>query len=119
MADKANDRRRGPGGGEAPPIVQRATDWIVANRSNWVKGLLMLAFYLVFWFVKLGVGLIALFQLGSLLITGRPNDPLRAFGASLAFFAHDIVAYLTCATERLPFPFTEWPRPGEADGGDW
>ncbi len=99
--------------------LQRTTEWIVANRSVWLRGLLMLALFFVFWLVKLVVGLIALFQFGSLLLTGQTNGQLRAFGASLAFYSHDIVTYLTCASERLPFPFTEWPRPMEDETGDW
>jgi hypothetical protein len=113
------DSRRAGNEGDPSPSIQRATDWVVANRSNWVRGLLMLAFYFVFWLVKLMVSLIGLFQFGFLLLTRQPNAPLRSFGASLALYAHDIVAYLTCATERLPFPFTEWPRPAEGEGEDW
>jgi hypothetical protein len=99
--------------------LQRTTDWIVANRSVWLRGLLMLALFFVFWLVKLVVGLIALFQFGSLLLTGQTNSQLRVFGASLALYSHDIVAYLTCASERLPFPFTEWPRPASDEDRDW
>jgi hypothetical protein len=96
----------------------RASDWLFANRSNWTRGLLMLVFFIVFWLIKFLVGFIALFQFGSLLFTGSPNRPLQVFGESLAFFSQDIVAYLTCASERVPFPFTEWPRRGEENEGD-
>lgn len=106
-------------GDRTASTMQRAGDWVVANRSNWVRGLLMLAFFFVFWLAKFAVGLIALFQFGSMLLNGGPNGSLCRFGASLAFYIHDIVAYLTCATERLPFPFTEWPRPAADEGGDW
>jgi len=90
--------------------ARQASDWIHANRSHWVRGLLMIAFFLVLSVVRLLVGLIALFQLGSLLLTGQSNGPLRRFGASFAFYTSDLVAYLTCATDDLPFPFSEWPR---------
>jgi hypothetical protein len=96
--------------------VQQATDWVSANRSRWVRGLLMLAFVVVFGALRFVVGLVALFQFGFLLFSGQPNIPLQRFGASLAFYAHDIVAYLTCVTERLPFPFTEWPRSANEEG---
>ena len=68
--------------------------------------------------MKLVAGLIALFQFGSLLLTRQTKSQLRVLGASLALYGHDIVACLTCASERLPFPFTEWPRPLEDETGD-
>ena len=115
----ANDRRKTASEGNPSSSIQRTMDWVVANRSNWVRGLLMLAFYFVLWLLKLLVSLIALFQFGFLLLTRRPNVSLQTFGASLAFYAHDVVAYLTCASERLPFPFSDWPRPADDETSDW
>ncbi len=112
-------RRPGTDDDGSQSSLQRTTEWIVANRSVWLRGLLMLALYFVFWLVKLVAGLAALFQFGSLLLTGRSNEPLRVFGASLALYSHDIVAYLTFASERLPFPFTEWPKPAYDEDRDW
>lgn len=90
--------------------LRTATDWVLANRSNWLRGLLMLFFFLVLGLVRVVVGFVALVQFGALLITGVPNERLRRFGASLALYSCDLVEYLACVVERPPFPFSEWPH---------
>lgn len=107
--------RQETGFGQAPGAAKKATDWVIANRNHWVRGLLMLVFAFVLGLLKLVVGLIALFQFGTLILTGEPNRPLQVFGQGLALYGHDLIAYLTCASERLPFPFTEWPGQGRLD----
>jgi hypothetical protein len=89
--------------------ARRATDWVYGNRSNWLRGLLMLGFFIVLGLIKVLVGLMALFQFGSLLINGEPNERLARFGSGLAAYTCELVDYLTCAEERLPFPFSDWP----------
>jgi hypothetical protein len=101
---ESGDRRLNEGEGSA-------TGWFHRNRSKWLRGLLMLAFYLVLGLIRLLVGLMALFQLGSLILTGEANERLARFGAGLALYTADLIAYLTCAEESLPFPFSDWPRP--------
>jgi hypothetical protein len=91
-------------------ILQRITNWFYATRDHWKRGVLMLLYVLAFSLVKLAVTLIALFQFGYILITGGPNDLVRGFGASLAVFTGELVAFLVCAEDQPPFPFREWPR---------
>jgi hypothetical protein len=94
----------------ADTVMQRVGDWFYATRDHWKRGLLMLLYILAFSLVKLAVTLIAIFQFGYILITGAPNGLVRDFGASLALFTGDLVAFLVCAEERPPFPFRDWPR---------
>jgi Domain of unknown function (DUF4389) len=94
----------------ADTLMRRVGDWFYATRNHWKRGLLMLLYVLAFSLVKLMVTLIAVFQFGYILITGGPNRLVRDFGASLALFTGDLVAFLVCAEERPPFPFREWPR---------
>lgn len=96
--------------------ARQAKDWVLANRSNWLRGLLMLAFFFVLGLVKLLVGLVALFQFGSLLLAAGPNDRLARFGSALSLYTGELVAFLTCAQDRAPFPFSEWPRASWPDG---
>ena len=63
--------------------------------------------------IKLAVALIAVFQFRYILITGGPNALVRDFGASLALFTGELVAYLVCADDQPPFPFRAWPRPSQ------
>jgi hypothetical protein len=109
------DNKVPPGSVRADTLMQRVGDWFYATRNHWKRGLLMLLYVLVLSLVKLAVTLIALFQFGYILITGGPNGLVRDFGASLALFTGDLVAFLVCADERPPFPFTEWPRPSRPE----
>lgn len=92
--------------------LDQASEWVAANRSNWIRGLLMLLFVFVFELVQLATGLMAVVQFVVLLVTGAPNEQLRRVGAALAVYSEEIVAFLTCATEDVPFPFSPWPRAG-------
>jgi len=89
--------------------MRRAAEWLSANRSHWIRALLMLLFYVVLSVLRLVVGLVALFQVVSLLLTGQPNETLRHFGGGLGRYAQDLVAYLTCADDQAPFPFGPGP----------
>jgi hypothetical protein len=98
--------------GKETGTLNKLSDWAVANRNNWVRGLLMLVFAFVLGLLKLVVSLMALFQFGALVVTGEPNQRLQTLGQGLALYGHDLIAFLTCASEQLPFPFTEWPGEG-------
>lgn len=93
-----------------PSRFDQATEWVAANRPKWVRGLLMLLFAIVLEVVQFLSGLMALVQFVLLLVNGAPNEPLRRFGAALAIYAQEIVAFLTCASEQTPFPFGDWPQ---------
>ena len=94
---------------QTPSAIRRAGEWLSENRSHWLRALLMLLFYVVLSVLRLVVGLVALFQVISLLLTGQPNETLRHFGEGLGRYTHDLVAYLTCADDQAPFPFGPWP----------
>ena len=49
------------------------------------------------------------FQFLSSLITAGTNDQLIRFGRNLARYIQQIIAYLTFATEDVPYPFMNWP----------
>jgi hypothetical protein len=50
-------------------------------------------------------------------VRGEPSISLRRFGEWLSGFMYQVVAFLTFATEELPFPFGGKPggRPHEGD----
>ena len=80
-------------------------------KGTWVRGFFMLIFFaIVYYFIILLIAAIALFQLGSLLLTGKLNVLLLDFGRSLSLYSQQIVSFLTYNSEQKPFPFTEWPR---------
>ena len=72
------------------------------------------ALYLIFFLVAFGIGetvlgLLAVVQFIWLLATGEPNRNLSRFGVSLARWFADVVRYLTCASDVMPFPWKDWP----------
>ncbi len=70
----------------------------------------MLIFAVVFWVVCWVVAITALVQLALRVFSAAPSPELRRFGAGLARYAGQVIAYLSFATDRLPFPFSDWPE---------
>ena len=78
-------------------------------RTTWLRAVYMILFGVAFDLAELVVGAIALVQFLFALFSGRPVDRLALFGAQLAAWIGEIVAFLTFASEALPFPFAPWP----------
>ncbi len=79
----------------------------------WLRILLMcicaaLFFVLFAWLIWL----LVLFQILYTLICGRPNQDLVEFAPKCARYAHDLLAFLTYADERLPWPFSSFNEEG-------
>lgn len=74
-------------------------------RPTWIRIVYMLLFALVIQVVGLALTLVVVVQLGAQLITGDTFAELRMFGTHLANYLRDIAAFLTFASDRLPFPF--------------
>lgn len=82
--------------------------------AAWLR-LLFMVLFVALWFISRFVvfavmGLQVLF----LLFSGKPDARLAAFGASLAAYSYEVVAYLTFASETQPFPFSDWPEGSES-----
>lgn len=79
-------------------------------RKLWVRALLMLlmcaAFQLAAWILVLT----ALVQLVFAIFNDEPNQRLRHFGSSVGLYLTQIAAFVSFATETLPFPFSDWPK---------
>ncbi len=78
--------------------------------NPWLRGLFMLLFLIFFGVAETLLGLLALLQFLWLVITGRPNDALRRFGASLALWLADAARFQACASDDKPFPWKPWPQ---------
>jgi Domain of unknown function (DUF4389) len=79
-------------------------------RKLWVRALLMLlmcaAFQLAAWILVLT----ALVQLVFAIFNEEPNQRLQRFGRSVGQYLTQIAAFVSFATETLPFPFSDWPE---------
>lgn len=73
------------------------------------RALYMLLFALVFWILCWTLAITAIAQLGLTVLAARPNADVARFGAGLAAYARQIIEFLTFVSERIPYPFSEWP----------
>ena len=79
--------------------------------SHWFRLLWMiLFFFLVFYVVKLIIGLIALVQFVMVLINGEPEPRLKEFSGRINRYGYQIMQFLTFNDDHKPFPFSEFPE---------
>lgn len=86
----------------------------ILSPDHWIRLVFMLLFGLVLQVASLVIGLVVVLQFFFALITGKPNDKLRAFGASLTRYIADTLKFLTYNSEDKPFPFADWPDDDQA-----
>ena len=64
--------------------------------------------------------LTVVFQFIHVLVSGRTQPRVLAFGQALSTFFYQIAGYLTFNSEERPWPFAPWPEGGprrdDADG---
>lgn len=77
--------------------------------ETWVRALFMLFFIFIQGIVKFVVVLMAIFQFGSMALTGQTNAQLLKLGRQLAVYAYQIITFLSFNSEQRPFPFSAWP----------
>ena len=96
---------------QVPPDHRTAPTPIPGTQSNlWPRVLYMVVFALVFWILCWTLAVTAILQLLLTLLSTRPNADLVRFGAGLAIYSRQIIEFLTFGSEKLPFPFSEWPH---------
>ena len=76
-----------------------------------LRALYMLVFAIVFWILTWILAVTALLQLLLTALATQPNAELARFGRALAHYCGQVVEFLTFASERVPFPFSDWPLP--------
>jgi len=87
----------------------------LTDRDTWIRGFFMLLFSLLLFAmtyspIRIVISAIVLFQFGTMLLVGTPNQRLLDFGYSVAIYTFQIIAYLTYNTDKKPFPFSDWPN---------
>lgn len=97
-----------PGPDDEKPDEPRLEDNI-KSRSTWLRLLFMILFVVLWSISRIVVLAVVVLQFFWVLITGAANERLLAFGAGLATYSYQIIAYLTYNTETQPFPFSDWP----------
>lgn len=83
-----------------------------SSRSVWKRALFMVLFAIIYSVAEIVVVLVAVFQFFCVLITGARNAQVLDLGQGLSSYLYEILLFETFNSERLPFPFAEWPRGG-------
>ena len=86
------------------------------HTNAWMRVLYMLLFMVIFSFARLLIWAVVLFQMATNLLTGSANPHVTRAGAWLAAYVYRILLFLTCNSEAMPFPFSDWRSSGEAIG---
>ena len=95
-------------GGDAKDRENDLADHLT-SRSSWLRLLFMVLFVVLWSITRFVVFAVVVLQVLFLLFGGQRNERLAGFGASLAVYSYELVAYLTFASEEQPFPFSDWP----------
>ena len=82
----------------------------IKSRSTWLRLLFMILFLALWSLSRILVLAVVVLQFFWVLLTGETNQRLLVFGASLATYSYQIIAYLTYNSEEQPFPFSDWPE---------
>jgi hypothetical protein len=81
------------------------------NRTQIVIRLLFtVLFFIVLGIVHSLINLATVFQYVVLLITLKPNEPVRRFANQVAAYGYRVMRYLTLNDNLRPFPFSELPQ---------
>lgn len=79
------------------------------NVDVWTRGLFILIYGVIFYFLFFLIWLVVIFQFLMKLITTELNEQLLDFSDSLTKYVSQILLYITFKSEERPFPFSPWP----------
>lgn len=82
------------------------------NVDVWTRGLFIIIFAVIFYFLFALIWLVVIFQFIMKLITNELNQQLLEFCDSLIQYVSQILLYITFKSEERPFPFSPWPKTG-------
>ncbi len=81
-----------------------------AERSSpWLRLLPLIFFGIIADVVLLLYYVMTAVQFVVVIVTGAPNDQMRAFGERLSAYLREILDYLIYRTDQMPFPFAAFP----------
>ena len=80
------------------------------NIDVWTRGLFILIYAVIFYFLFFLIWLVVIFQFLMKLITTELNSQLLDFSDSLTKYVTQILLYITFKSEERPFPFSPWPK---------
>ncbi len=80
------------------------------NTDTWLRGLFILVFGVIFYFLYGLIWLLVIFQFITKVLTGELNNNLSQFSTKMTSYAMQILNYITYQSEERPFPFSPFPE---------
>ncbi|MDX8382644.1 MAG: DUF4389 domain-containing protein [Ghiorsea sp.] len=81
----------------------------IKDSNVWVRLLFMILFAILYSAAEVVIAAVVMYQFVSLLISGKKNEKVLAFGGQLATYVYQVFNFLTFNTEDKPFPMGNWP----------
>jgi hypothetical protein len=81
----------------------------VKNVDTWIRGLFIIIYGVIFYFLVLIIWLVVIFQFIMKVITANLNPNVMNFSGGLTRYAFQILEYVTFQSEERPWPFGPWP----------
>jgi hypothetical protein len=79
------------------------------NRTTWWRAVYMLLFTVIYGIAEIVIAAVVLFQLLSVLFSGRTNERLLDLGQNLSTYVYQILCFLSFNSDERPYPFGDWP----------
>ncbi len=83
-----------------------------------LRSLYMIFFIVVYSVSKFLIIGLALFQLITIIMTEKPNEPILRLAQSLSIYIYQIIQFMTFNSEIKPFPFSTWPSSKDESNHD-
>ena len=80
------------------------------ENSIWIRGLYMLLFGLLYSVAEVVLWTVVLVQFIYRIFNDETQPRLLELGASVARYIYQVLRFLVCNTEVMPFPFSDWPE---------
>lgn len=78
--------------------------------NPWQRLLYIILFALIFNITELIIFIVVLIQWITMLTTGKVHERLQLLGRNLGAYVQQIIEFMTYGTDRIPYPFSAWPR---------
>ncbi len=81
------------------------------RRESWLRALYVVLFAVIYSVTEIVIVIVVVVQFGFVLLTGKCNEQLLGFGASLSRYVFELLRFVTFNSDTKPFPFSPWPAP--------
>jgi hypothetical protein len=82
----------------------------LTDKNKWQRILYMILFVIAYSIAEIVLTVVVIVQAVIVLFTDKKNPKLLAFGGQLAAYVYQLFRFLTYNSEKMPFPFGDWPE---------